>query len=202
MTKIRDRDQIIDAAARLFSAKGYEATSLDDIAVDLGTARSALYYHVSGKAELRALIQVKRARMLADEAEAIALGAGSPAEKVAAFVRAHLHHFERFFPESRMWTEITTVSTVQDEVAGAVHAQQKRIDANLREVIRQGIASGDFRDTDVSVAALGVLGMCHYVTTWYRPGGRLTIADIAEVFAPMAVGALRVRGESPSHESE
>ena len=191
MTKIRDRDQIVDAAARLFSLKGYEATSLDDIAGDLGTARSALYYHVAGKAELRALIQVKRARMLADEAEAIARGGGSAAEKVAAFVRAHLHHFERFFPESRMWTQITTAPAVQDAVSEAVHAEQKRIDANLREVIRTGIAAGDFRETDVSVAALGVIGLCNYITTWYRPDGRLGISQVADVFAPMAVGALR-----------
>ncbi len=191
MTKIRDRDQIIDAAARLFSLKGYEATSLDDIAGDLGTARSALYYHVSGKAELRALIQVKRARMLADEAEAIANGAGGPEEKVAAFVRAHLNHFERFFPESRMWTQITTAPTVEDAISSAVHEQQKRIDTNLRAIIREGIAAAAFRDMDVAVAALGVIGLCNYITTWYRPDGRMSVAEVAEVFAPMAVGALR-----------
>ncbi len=191
MTKIRDRDQIIDAAARLFSLKGYEATSLDDIAGDLGTARSALYYHVSGKAELRALIQVKRARMLADEAEAIANGAGGPEEKVAAFVRAHLNHFERFFPESRMWTQITTAPTVEDSISSAVHEQQKRIDTNLRAIIREGIAAAAFRDMDVAVAALGVIGLCNYITTWYRPDGRMSVAQVAEVFAPMAVGALR-----------
>jgi hypothetical protein len=129
--------------------------------------------------------------MLADEAEAIALGGGSAAEKVAAFVRAHLHHFERFFPESRMWTQITTAPAVQDAVSEAVHAEQKRIDANLREVIRTGIAAGDFRETDVSVAALGVIGLCNYITTWYRPAGRLGISEVADVFAPMAVGALR-----------
>lgn len=191
VTKIRDRDQIVDAAAALFSSKGYEATSLDDIAAELGTARSALYYHVSGKAELRALIQIKRVRMLVEEAQHVATAEGTPSQKLAELVRVHIRHFQRYFPESKMWSEITAADDVQDAATEELHEQQRAFTRHLREVIEDGMAAGEFRKTNAAIAALGIIGMCHYLTTWYREGGALTTTDIAEVYAEMAVNALR-----------
>ena len=191
MTKIHDRDQIVDVAARLFSAKGYESTSLDDIATELGTARSALYYHVSGKSELRALIQIKRVSMLVAEMHEIAGSPATACDRLAALVRAHLNHFERFFPESRMWSTITSAHTVEDAATSVLHEKQREISGHVRRVIEDGIATGEFRPVDVSIAALGVIGMCNYMTTWFRPNGARTVGDVADVYAGMAVGALK-----------
>ena len=190
MTKIRDRDQIIDAAAALFSSKGYEATSLDDIAAELGTARSALYYHVSGKAELRALIQIRRVRMLVEEAEQVARAEGTPSQRLAELVRVHIRHFQRYFPESKMWLQITSVGDVQDTATEQLHEQQRAFTRNVRNVIEEGITSGEFRPSNAAIAALGIIGMCHYLTIWYREGGDLTTGEIAEIYAEMAVRSL------------
>jgi AcrR family transcriptional regulator len=197
VTKIRDRDQIVDAAAQLFSQKGYEATSLDDVAAFLGTARSALYYHVSGKAELRSLIQIRRVHMLVSDCHAIADSRVSAAEKLGDIARAHLAHFERFYPESKGWSFITTTPLVHDESSAALHAEQRKVHACIREVIEAGMASGEFRPADPSVAALGIIGMCNYVTTWFRPEGARSIAEVADVYAAMAVGALLNGGGHP-----
>lgn len=191
MTKIHDREQIVDAAARLFSQNGYDATSLDDIAAALGTARSALYYHVSGKAELRALVQIGRVRMLVDEGETIVRSATPADEKLAALVRAHVRHFARFYPESKMWSSITTADLVNDVSSDELHRRQEEVEGHLRQAIAEGVAKGVFRATDVRVAALSVIGMCNYLATWYRPGGRLAIEEIAGMLADMAVRSLR-----------
>lgn len=191
MTKIRDRDQIIDAAAALFSAKGYEATSLDDIAAELGTARSALYYHVSGKAELRALIQIRRVRMLVEEAAQVATAEGTASQRLAELVRVHIRHFQRYFPESKMWLQITAADDVQDTATEQLHDQQRAFTRHLRNVIEEGIANGEFRATNSAIAALGIIGMCHYLTIWYREGGPLSTSEIADVYAEMAVNSLR-----------
>lgn len=191
MTKIHDREQIVDAAARLFSRNGYEATSLDDIAAELGTARSALYYHVSGKAELRALVQIERVRMLVDEGEAIVRSDAPADEKLASLVRAHVRHFVRFYPESKMWSSITTADLVSDVSSDALHRRQEEVEGHLRQAIAEGISTGAFREADVPVAALSVIGMCNYLATWYRPGGRLSIDEIAATLAEMAVRSLR-----------
>lgn len=191
VTKIRDRDQIVDVAAALFSAKGYEATSLDDIAAELGTARSALYYHVSGKAELRALIQIRRVRMLVEEAETVAMAEGTASQKLAELVRVHIRHFQRYFPESKMWLQITAVEDVQDTATEALHVQNRAFTSHLRNVIEDGVAGGEFRAVNPAIAALGIIGMCHYLTTWYREGGPLSTSEIADIYAEMAVNSLR-----------
>lgn len=191
MTKIRDRDQIIDVAAALFSAKGYEATSLDDIAAELGTARSALYYHVSGKAELRALIQIKRVHMLVEEAEKVARAEGTAAQRLAELVRVHIRHFQRYFPESKMWLQITAADDVQDAATEQLHDQQRAFTRHLRTVIEDGITSGEFRHVNPAIAALGLIGMCHYLTVWYRESGSLSTPEIADIYAEMAVNSLR-----------
>ena len=191
MTKIKDRDQIVDAAALLFGEKGYEATSLDEVAAYLGTARSALYYHVSGKAELRSLIQIRRVQMLSAECRAIVDSAALASEKLAGLARTHLAHFERFYPESRSWTLLKASPEAQDGSTDAGNTEQHKVYACFRQVIADGIATGEFRATDPAIAALGVIGMCNYVTNWYRPGGGRTIDEVAETFAAMAVGALR-----------
>jgi hypothetical protein len=64
------------------------------------------------------------------------------------------------------------------------------VHASIREVIEAGVANGEFRPTDPSVAALGIIGMCNYVTTWFRPEGPRSVAEVADVYAAMAVAAL------------
>ena len=49
MTKIRDREQVIEAAARVFAEKGYEKTSIQDILNDLGLSKGGLYHHFKSK---------------------------------------------------------------------------------------------------------------------------------------------------------
>ena len=57
MTKIRDRDQLVEAAARVFARKGFDSASMEDIAAEVGVLQGSLYYHVSSKAELLFLVQ-------------------------------------------------------------------------------------------------------------------------------------------------
>lgn len=191
VTKIQDRDQVVDVAARLFTEKGFDATSLDDIASELGTVRSALYYYVSGKAELRSLIQTRRVHVLVEECEAIVASNDSASAKLAALVQTHLAHFARHYPESRGWSFITTGALVHDQSSEELHAEQRRVHAAFRDVIAEGVRKGELNTSDPSVAAMGILGMCHYVTTWYRPNGRKTIAQIGHEFAQIAIGGIR-----------
>jgi AcrR family transcriptional regulator len=60
----RTRARILEVALRLFNDKGYDATSLQDIADELGLTKPAVYYHYKGKGEmLRDLAQPARQAM-------------------------------------------------------------------------------------------------------------------------------------------
>ncbi len=201
MTKVRDREQVIEAAARVFAGKGYEAARLEDIAAELGILKGSLYYHVSSKAELYFLVNCKRAACLIAGIEQIAAGSATPAEKLATALRAHLHHLDRYYPESSHWflNPATSPSTAQQQ------AEYRRLsrayEAALRGLVEEGITAGELRpDLDPKVATLGLLGMCNWLARWYHQDGRLSIDAIAGTLIAMALDGLRCSGRLPPNE--
>ena len=71
------------------------------------------------------------------------------------------------------------------------HAASKRsILSNLVSIIERGIRSGVFRPDDSHMVAFAILGMCNWTAWWFKPDGRLSEHDIAELFAEMATRML------------
>jgi AcrR family transcriptional regulator len=161
--------QLLDTATELFARKGYESTSLEDIAVAMGISRSALYHYVSSKATLLELLVKRVTSSLADVLENLAAREDlSPGEKlatvVALLVRQRADHPDQFRILDRS-------ETVLPEEVGAQHLEAKRaIVRDLAAVIEQGVRTGEFRQVDPRTAALSVLGMCNWVAWWFHPG--------------------------------
>jgi AcrR family transcriptional regulator len=93
--------QLLDTATELFARKGYETTSLEDIAGAMGISRSALYHYVSSKASLLEMLVEQVTRSLADVLEHMASREDlSPAQKVtnvvALLVRQRAEHPDQF----------------------------------------------------------------------------------------------------------
>lgn len=192
MTKVRDREQVIEAAARVFASKGYEAARLEDIAAELGILKGSLYYHAASKAELFFLVNCKRLACLIEGIEQIAVSNATPVEKLAAAIRAHLAHLDRHYPESSHWF---TDPLSPGSTAGQ-KAERRRLsrayEAALRRLVEAGIAAGEFRTgLDPKVATLGILGMCNWMTRWYHQDGRLSVDEIGDTLVSLALGGLR-----------
>ena len=84
----RRKDEILDAAQHLFTTKGFQATTVEDVLAAVGIAKGTLYYHFAGKDEvLRGLI-LRTVNRMADQAKAIAEGDGPAVEKFFAVLAA------------------------------------------------------------------------------------------------------------------
>lgn len=191
MTKVRDLDQLLDVAARLFGERGYEATTLEEIAQELGILKGSLYHYISSKAELHALVTKRRLEQLIDDVERIAALDIPADEKLTQALRKHLGTIHDFYPESSQWfvqpalPKTTTDSTPADR-------PNRTYESVIRQIITQGISDGVFRgDLDPQVMALSVLGSCNWLTLWYRRGGRLTIDQVGDTVIAMALDGLR-----------
>lgn len=192
MTKIRDRDQLLDAAAKVFAEKGFEAARLEDIAAELGVLQGSLYYHVASKAELLLLVQRRRFRAITERMEWIAASDLSPREKLAAALREHLRHLDEFFPESAEWFTEPAQTRLSDENYRESRAGNRAYLDVLEGILRQGVEAGELRgDLDLRVATRGVIGMCNWLPRWYRKDGRLSIDEIGDVFIRMVMDGLR-----------
>lgn len=184
------RAQILDSASRLFSERGYHATSMRDLAGDLGMQGGSLYAHISGKEELLIEIVNVASRQF-DEALFTLRDTQMPAdEKLREAMRRHIRVVADnmdsatvFFHE---WKHLSP------EAYARVTGWRDSIDTFYRELITRGVSEGTFRtDLDPRMTAYLVLSAVNWAYTWYRPGGPLTPRDVADSFADMLLSGLK-----------
>ena len=75
-----------------------------------------------------------------------------------------------------------------------INALRKRFDKVLSQLLQEGSDSGQFIVPDVSVAALAIGGMVSWAYTWHRDNGRLTVNEVGEKMAGLALRMVGVRG--------
>ncbi|MBV9577732.1 MAG: TetR family transcriptional regulator [Chloroflexi bacterium] len=186
----RKRDEEVYAAAlRLFTEKGYHATSMQDIAAAVGLYKGSLYHYIGSKEELLARVFERGMGTLLDEVDTIAGDTSLAASRqlrliLQAHVTAVAHNREA------LTVYLHEFRALADEALGNVRVQRDRYRRLVESVVERGVRSGEFGATDVTIATLGVLGMCNWIVEWYRPGGRLGPRQIADHFAELLLRGL------------
>jgi len=166
------RNRIMDEAATLFLQRGYEATSLRQIADVVGMKAGSLYYHFSSKDELLTEILHRGIDVMEvafDEAEAMCADDTSPERRVEAHVRAHLAAlFENGpYTAAHVMTFRTSPESVRDAVVPLRDAYEARWTALFRELQADGHLTGDL---DVNIARLALFGAMNSAVEWFDPG--------------------------------
>ena len=189
------REQIYQVAGRLFSERGYHATSMRDLAAELGIQGGSLYAHISGKEQL--LIEIVNRAAAQFDAALFSLRQEelTPGDRLREAMSRHLTVIAEnmdsatvFFHE---WKHLSA------EPLAAVIAWRDGIEAFYRELIWDGVQAGVYRpDLNVKMAANLVLSTVNWAYTWYRPGGPLSPQDVAVSFEGMLLSGLRRPDES------
>ena len=182
------RRQIDDAASALFRQRGYAATSVRDIARSLDMQGASLYAHVASKEDVLWSIVDRTAGAFEHAAGAALERGGAASDRLAAFVRAHVH----------VVTDDPQAATVfvhewrnlSSERRRAILARRDRYEARLTTLIRDGMADGSFATADARTAAAFLLAALNGIAAWYRPDGRLAPDDIADEYARLCLRAL------------
>jgi AcrR family transcriptional regulator len=188
-TRTADREQAIRAAAlRIFREKGYDAASMQDIADAVGLYKGSLYYYVSSKEELLVQLFEGRAEQVLAEIDAAASGSGVPRERLRTMVRVYMQGVLRNLDSVHVY--VREEQALPPPALRDVHRQQRAMRDHFERVIGEGMRAGDFAESDPKLAALALLGMCTWVHRWYRPGGRIGEAAIADDFAERAIRML------------
>jgi len=197
-TPPRERgDEVYAAALRLFTEKGYHATSMQDIAAAVGLYKGSLYHYIGGKEDL--LVRVFEHAMggLLDDVERIAADASlAPSEQLRRVIQAHVQAVASNLDALTVY--LHEFRALAGESLDEVRHQRERYRALVEAVVRRGVERGEFATADVGIATLGVLGMCNWIVQWYRPGGRLGPQQIADRFAELLLGGLYFESKKSS----
>lgn len=166
----------VAAATALFAEKGFNGTSIGDLANKLGLTTASLYYHVSGKQELLLRVLEDGMASFLNRLEELAREDVEPREKIRLAVENHLHFVLTNKQEVAVF--LRERRFLQSPLRESYDARVNRYDHLFTEVIREGMATGTVPQGDPTLLRLAILGMINWIVEWYEPGGRLTIEEI------------------------
>jgi TetR/AcrR family transcriptional regulator, cholesterol catabolism regulator len=174
--------KVLDEAARLFRTRGFEGTSVRDIARAVGMLPGSLYCHFETKEALLVAVYVKGVQQISDAVQAAVERRTDPWDRLEAACVAHL--------EAILQDDDYAQVVVRVRPADAPVVHQSLIELRNRyEALFEGLI-GDLslaRSTDRGALRLMLMGGMNWSQTWYRPGGRYTPRAIARKF----IGLLR-----------
>jgi AcrR family transcriptional regulator len=181
--------EILEHATRLFAERGYDGTTLQDIADAIGITRPGLYNYISSKEQLLAALVRDVSENTAHMVRAVRLRTDlSSVEKLRAVVRALV--LQRAGAPERFRVLDRTEAALPEDVA-ALHLKARReVLAEVRTIIEEGVSRGEFRPRDERLAALSVIGMCNWVAWWFHPGSSHPAEPVADQLAQNAVDML------------
>ena len=180
--------EVYRAAAQIILRKGYDATSISDIANELGMTKAGRYHYINGKKEL--LFDIMNFGLDELEREVI-----TPARSVVDPV-ARLHFI--IASHARLVTRgHGSITLLVDEITALTPVQYRKITARkrahfdrLRSLLNTLKSEGMLQDVDTTVATFSLLGMIHWLSRWFKQDGTLTEEQVAEEIVKIALNGL------------
>jgi len=170
--------EVYRTAASIILRKGYDATSVSDIADALGITKAGLYHYIQGKTELLFDIMMFGLAELEREVLAPSRAMGDPLARLRFIIETHA-------------TLVTrgdgAVTILVDEARALTPAQFRKVTKlkrayfeHLRDTLDELRAIGKLRDVDTTVAAFNIIAAINWLSRWYQPDGALSAAEIAK----------------------
>jgi AcrR family transcriptional regulator len=189
------RAELVAAAARLFSQRGYHGTSMQHLGDAIGIQRGSLYAHIGSKQELLYDVVDDGAERFLLRAEEALRAPGGAAEKLRAFLVGHIETAIAHIDASTVF--LNEWRYLSEDLRSIVQAKRDRYESMITRIVTDGIASGEFRSTaDPRFAVLLILSAGNWVYEWYRPGGALGPEAIGDRFTELIVNGLN-NGKGP-----
>jgi AcrR family transcriptional regulator len=195
-TVVDSRQEILRTAARLFQQRGYDATSMNDVAAALKLSKGGLYHHFQSKDEILYEIMNHAMEITQERVLNPVRGIADPVERLRALIRLHIEVV--LSPRDR---EITVMLHENHPLPPAL---RKRINARKKDYIHflenlmaevqkevQKEAQKESRGrVSPRAAAFALLGMINWIYQWYKPEGELQAQNLIPQFTDLIFGGI------------
>ncbi|MDO0931857.1 TetR/AcrR family transcriptional regulator [Streptomyces sp. DG2A-72] len=177
--------RLLIAAVEAFAERGYHATTTRDIAGRAGMSPAALYIHYKTKEELLHRISRIGHEKALDILRTAAQRQGSPAERLADAVSS----FVRWHAGGRTTARVVQyeLDSLGPEARAEIVALRRQCDAEVRGIIEDGVAAGEFDVLDVKGTTLAVLSLCVDVARWFSIDGPWTPDEVGALYADLVL---------------
>jgi AcrR family transcriptional regulator len=182
--------RLLRSALELIAGRGYHATTTREISVGAGLSPAGLYVHYPSKEAV--LFELIR---LAHEDSLDAVQSVVATQRVDDQIRALVYAFTVWHGRHIKLAGVAQhgITDLAEEHFRVIAALRRRIERVFGAEVERGIRSGEFDAPNAKGATLAIMALGIDLVRWYRPGGRQSPADIAQIYADLASNMLRAR---------
>jgi AcrR family transcriptional regulator len=183
-------DSLLDVAVAVFNERGYDATSMDELATRLGITKSAIYHHVTSKVELLRLALDRALDALFAVTEEPGATSGPAIDRLEHVVRGSVRVLAAELPYVTLLLRVRGNSPVEQ----AALQRRRQFDRVVTDLVRAAEEEGDVRpDVDPAVTSRLLFGTVNSLTEWYRPDRGLDPTALADALVATTFDGLRTR---------
>lgn len=186
-----DLESLLAVAVTVFNERGYDGTSMEDLARRLGISKSSIYYHVESKEELLALALDRALNGLFGVADEVKASGGPAIERLERLVRGSVGVLADRLP----YVTLLLRARGNTKTERRALARRREFDQIVADLVAEAEQDGDIRpDVDPAITARLLFGLVNSLVEWYRPGRRATAAsELADAVCAVAFDGLRIR---------
>ena len=193
-TLVDSRQEILRTAARLFQQRGYDATSMNDVAAALKLSKGGLYHHFQSKDEILFEIMNHAMEITQERVLGPVRSIADPEERLRSLIRRHMEVV--LSPRDR---EITVMLHENHPLPPAL---RKRINQRKKEYVHfvenliadvqkeSQRTRGSKANVSPRAAAFALLGMINWIYQWYKPEGNLQAQNLIPQFTELVFGGI------------
>ncbi|WP_375771788.1 TetR/AcrR family transcriptional regulator [Archangium gephyra] len=180
---------ILETAARLICERGYEGTSMQEIAAACRMTKAGLYHHVQNKEQL--LFDIMGYGMDAFEQQVLekVRGMPDPVERLRECMRLNIH-----LVTGGCSKEVIIIlhehATLTGEARAFIDGRKKRYVRFLEDSFSEAVRMGRIRTVQPTVAAFSFLGMVLWIYKWFQPDGRLSAEQVSNEMVELLFAGL------------
>lgn len=188
--KIKRKEQIVIVAKNMFREKGYMATSMRDLATEIGIEAASLYNHFASKEDILKTICFDIAEQFFTALDLVKDIEIPADEKLKSAIKGHIRVITQNLDAAAVflydWRFLT------DPALTAFKNMRNRYEREFQRIVMTGIRQGIFKVTDVKLYCMSLFSAMNWIYQWYRPDGEMNPDELADKFSTMLLDGLRV----------
>lgn len=175
----KTKRKIFETSMRLFSEKGYDATSIEEITATVGVAKGTLYYHFSSKEEIFNFLVEEGMKLLKNSIEIKTSRCDNTIDKLKAVVLIQLKGIKKY--ENIL---AIVMSQVWGNEPRNVLCKEKVIEyiSVIQDIIEEGLEKGDIKQCDSQVLACEIFSLTCSTLIYRRKNGEFEIEKLCEEY--------------------
>lgn len=191
---VRTKESILEAAAKILAESGYEATSLDAVALEAGVTKATLYYHFDSKEAIFAAVLTRYLNESLMRVHAAREQGGTQTE---TFLRVLDSMLDDTLAPTKRYIHYQEMVRVEDSTRDRIRTAQRLYEDAVADIIRAGQEAGELMPGDPKALAFLTIGTIGRTARWYRPDGRVSEEEWRTMLSQFVLRGL-LRSEHPS----